>query len=52
VDLPTSALQAVTIVKTPGYEGDLIRDFEPAGGEWTAELFLRDSGDSASRLSN
>jgi hypothetical protein len=30
VDLPTSALQAVTIVKTPGYEGDLIRDFEQA----------------------
>jgi len=50
VDLPTSALQAVTVVKTPGYEGDLIGESEPAEGEgWNAELFPRDSSDSAPR---
>jgi hypothetical protein len=48
VMFPTSALQAVTAVKTPDHEGDLIGDSEPAnGGGWTAELFPRDSSGSA-----
>jgi hypothetical protein len=35
---------------TPSYEGDLIGDSAPAeGGEWTAELFPRDPGDSPPR---
>jgi hypothetical protein len=48
VVVPTSAVQAVTSVRTPGHEGDLIGDSEPAdGGGWTVELFPRDSSESA-----
>jgi hypothetical protein len=48
VVVPTSAVQAVTSVRTPGREGDLIGDSESAGrGGWIAELFPRDSGESA-----
>jgi hypothetical protein len=50
VVIPTSAVQAVTAVKTPGHEGDLIGDSEPAdGGGWTTVLFPRDSSGSAPR---
>jgi hypothetical protein len=50
VVVPTSAVQAVTAVKTPGHEGDLIGDSEPAdGGGWTVELFPQDSSGTAPR---
>jgi hypothetical protein len=50
VVIPKTALQAVTTVKTPGHDGDLIEDSEPAGdGGWAAELFPRDTSDTAPR---
>jgi hypothetical protein len=48
VTFPTSALQAVTTVKTAGREGDLIGDSQPEdNGGWTVELLPRDSSESA-----
>jgi hypothetical protein len=50
VVVPTSAVQAVTAIKTAGYVGDLIGDSEPAGdGGWIVELLPQDSSESAPR---
>jgi hypothetical protein len=47
VMIPTSTLQAVTSITTPGHHGDLIEDSEPAdSGGWVAELFPRDYAES------